>query len=166
MTCCIGQVCTDGILLASDSLVLSGNTKITLPEIKGFSWNRLDILYAGDVAYIQRLQAKPNAGYNGNRVLGWQQLLWDFPPSAEDEAEFLVVDADWKMFIVDRWGASVQVGDYGVVGSELGWVAMHMTEQRERTMAQAKRVAAKALRAVAHQDSSVAEPFRYKELAW
>ena len=165
MTCCIGQYCTDGILLASDSLVLSGTTKITLPEIKGFEWKGLDLLYAGDVAYIQKLQAKPNKGYS-ETVLGWQQLLWDFPPGAEDEAEFLVVDKAWGMFIVDKWGASVPVQDYGVVGAQEGWVAMHMIEKRERTMAQAKRVAAKALRAVAQQESSVAEPFRYKELAW
>jgi hypothetical protein len=33
-------------------------------------------------------------------------------------------------------------------------------------MKQAKRIAAKVLRAVAKCDDSVEEPFRYKELAW
>lgn len=163
MTCCIGLRCTDGILLASDSLV-SGGTKSTLPTIKGFDWQGLDVLYSGDLAYIQKLQTQPCAGYEPGKVASFQQLMWDFPPGKGDEAEFLVVDDDWCMYIVDRWGASVPIENFGVVGSSHGWACMHMLEKRERTMSQGKRALAKVLRAVALVDGGVAEPFRYQEL--
>ena len=165
MTCCVAMFCTDGVLLASDSLI-SGSNKMTLPFIKGFEWRGLDILYAGDLAYIQKLQAQPCAGYEEGGVLSWQRLLWDFPPPPNDEAEFLVLDHDWGMHVVDKWGAAVQMREYAVVGSELGWATLGMVEQRERTMSQAKRVVAKALRVVAKLDESVSEPFRFKEVRW
>lgn len=165
MTCCVGMVCSDGILLASDSLI-SGSNKLILPQIKGFLWRGLDVLYAGDLAYIQKLQAAPSLGYPEGELSSFQRLVWDFPPPENDEAEFLVVDKDWRLYIVDKWGAAVEVLNYGVVGSGYGWAAMGMVEDRERTMAQAKRVIAKALRVVAKLDGSVSEPFRYRDLPW
>jgi hypothetical protein len=135
-----------------------------LPDIKGFVAGTLDILYAGDLAYVQRLQQRLG---NMEHVNELQEAIWAFPPEPNDEAEFLVVDHDWGMFVVDKHGAAVPCTDFGVVGSEFGWACMHMVEAREdRTMKQAKRIAAKVLRAVAKCDDSVEEPFRYKELAW
>jgi hypothetical protein len=159
------MVCSDGILFASDSLI-SGPTKVTLPHLKHFYWRGLEILYAGDLAYIQKLQALPDKGYPYGEVTSFQQLLWDFPPDKSDNVEFLVLDRDWSIHTVDRWGAAVEATEFAVIGSEIGMGCMYMVEKRIRTIHQAKRVAAKVMRAVAKIDSNVAEPFRYKEMFW
>jgi hypothetical protein len=166
MTIGIGQVCLDGILLASDSLLCADNAKSALLGIKGFEWRGLSMLYAGDVAVVQRLQSRPNKGYPQGTVSSVQQLLWDFPMQEDEIVEFLVVDQYYHMYTVDHSGTAVRTSKYAVIGSKLGLSAMYMVEPRARTMEQAKRVAAKVMRAVEKYDNSVAEPFYYWALPW
>lgn len=169
MTCCIAARYDDGLLLATDSRVTAGSTKLTLGEAKSFEWRGLIIAYSGALHYVQELQTKPSAGYKYGVVGSFQQLLWDFPPCKKDieETEFLVVDEACQMYVVTGYGDSVwQKVDYAVVGSEYGWIAMDLEypRLRVRNLGNTKRMLAKVLRVVAARDNTVDEPLFYEEI--
>ena len=166
MTLCIAANHDGGIVLASDSCVTAGDTKLTLGELKGFEWRGLEILYAGPLHYVQQLQRQPAMGYLYGQVESFQRLVWDFPPEKKErgDVEFLVVADD--MYIVSGWGDVVRQNDYAVVGSEYGWIGMDLEypKIRNRTAYNTKKKIAHVMRVVARRDNTVDAPFYYKEL--
>jgi predicted proteasome-type protease len=71
MTICIAAKYDGGVVLASDSCVTAGDSKLTLGELKGFEWRGLEVLYAGPLYYVQQLQKQPNVGYTFGEVEGF-----------------------------------------------------------------------------------------------
>lgn len=100
-----------GTVVASDSSITTGNNRITLPHIKGQYIRNGFALYAGGLASAQavlrRAQEEPILDVVLDRVE---------EDDEEDGAEFLILDTQGGMSILDHWGAVYAQEDYAAIG--------------------------------------------------
>ena len=162
MTCCLAATSLGGVVVASDSLLTVGDTKLYAQKIKAHEYGSLFVLYAGSLAEIDRLFSEaPNPDDDFTDLQKFQHRLWQLKKLLSADAyEFLVVDDEGGLHILSGHGDVVSGFDYACVGSELGWLGLDllMPEVRNPTPSNIKARLLKVLRAVARRDNTVAGP--------
>jgi ATP-dependent protease HslVU (ClpYQ) peptidase subunit len=163
MTCCLAAKCDGGVVVASDSLITIGDTRLIMPSIKGIEYGELFILFAGELSAIQKLlSAEPNPDSEFNELTQFQYRIWEMKKELKADAfEFLVVDADCDLHLLSGHGDVVSGYDSACCGSEFGWLGLDlvMPDIRKNTPGAVKARLLKVLRAVARRDRTVDGPF-------
>jgi ATP-dependent protease HslVU (ClpYQ) peptidase subunit len=162
MTCCLAASSLGGVVVASDSLLTIGESKLYSQSIKAKEYGSLFILYAGNLAEIDRLFSEaPNDDTDFTDLQKFQHRLWALKKLLSTDAyEFLAVDDEGQLHILSGHGDVVSGFDYACVGSELGWMGLDllMPEVRNPTASNIKTRLLKVLRAVARRDNTVSGP--------
>ena len=163
MTCCLAAQCDGGVVVASDSRLSIGDTLLVMPSIKGIEYGELFILFAGELAAIQKLfSVGPNPDSDFDELTQFQHRIWEMKKEMrKDAAEFLVVDADHQLHLLSGHGDVVSGYTSACCGSELGWLGLDlvMPDIRKNTPGAVKARLLKVLRAVARRDRTVDGPY-------
>ena len=164
MTCCLAAKSLGGVVIASDSLLSLGSTKLYAPQIKARDYGSLRVLYAGSLAEIDKIfSVYPDPDSDDFTDLQqFQQRLWLMKKELKADAyEFLAVDDEGELHILSGLGDIVSGFDYACAGSEFGWLGLDlvMPETRNPTAGNIKTRLLKVLRAVARRDSTVDGPY-------
>lgn len=151
-------------MVATDSLLTVGATKLTKPQIKAHEYGGLYVLYAGTLHTIDKLFSEgPNPeAEDFTDLQQFQHRLWSMKKELKDEpADFLVVDEDHELHVVSHWGDIVSGYDFACVGSEWGWLGLDlvMPDIRKPTPGAVRDRLLKVLRAVARRDNTVDGPY-------
>lgn len=163
MTCCLAAKSLGGVVVASDSLLSVGSTKLYAPQIKARHYGELYVLYAGSLAEIDKLFSEaPNPDADFTDLQQFQHRLWFMKKELKADAyEFLAVDEDGELHLLSGFGDVVSGFDYACAGSEYGWLGLDlvMPDIRNPTAHNVKTRLLKVLRAVARRDATVDGPY-------
>lgn len=164
MTCCLAAKCDGGVVIASDSLLSVGATKLYAPQIKARDYGDLRVLYAGGLAEIDKLfsEAPDSLCEDFTDLQQFQHRIWSMKKTMKDEpCEFLAVDADLNLHILSGFGDVVSGFDAANVGSEYGWLGLDLVMQGALSQSPhaVKTRLLKVLRAVSRRDSTVDGPY-------
>ena len=165
MTCCLAAKYDGGVVVASDSLLSLGDTKIFKPQLKMHNYGDLACLYAGTLHTIDHVFSEEPSRLLGIPLTDLQQLqrrCWDMKKElTKNPSDFLVVDEVGDIHILSGYGDLVSGFEFACVGSEFGWVGLDLVmDPTLRMTANAVKLRLlKVLRAVARRDASVSAPF-------
>ena len=168
MTCCLAAKCDGGVVVATDSLLSVGETKLFSPGIKGREYGSLFVLYAGSLAEIDKLFSEaPTPSDDFSDVQLFQHRQWSMKKAlSQDAYEFLIIDDEGELHIASGFGDVVSGFDYACAGSEFGWLGLDiiMPDVRNPSPANIRTRLLKVLRAVARRDKTVDGPYHTEVL--
>lgn len=167
MTCCLAAKCDGGVVVASDSLLSLGSTKLFKPQLKMHYYGDLACLYAGTLHTIDKVFSEQPSNIAGvahglTQLQQLQHRCWDMKKELNKEpSDFLVVDEFGAIHILSGYGDCVSGFEFACIGSEFGWVGLDlvMDPTLRSTPNAVKLRLLKVLRAVARRDASVSAPF-------
>jgi hypothetical protein len=159
-------------MVASDSQLTLGTTKLIKPQMKRAWYGQLCILYAGTLHTIDKVFSESPDPHNDDftELEQFRQRIWTMKKELKAEpCDFLVVDEEQEIHIVSTWGDILSGYHAACIGSEFGWIGLDLLlptqeECHKLPVGTVRARLMKVLGAVASRDNTVCAPF-YTDVA-